>query len=221
MSFSLGRRPLACQRFWRRHASGLSAEAFCVIDHKSYHSSGSFYDRSHKKFLELISGYVRTPYKLNQILTNAGDCLPTNFQKEVDRRNLLQSWWLAGFTDADGFLYIQVLKNRKPSDTVRIQLKFSLKERLVLDQLSAAFGSTVGIRKHQNNAITYYWSSSTNNKALDVYVYFHQYSLQSKKWLEFMYWRKALRLVYECKPLTSSTLTKIKTYKVATEKLRV
>lgn len=173
------------------------------------------------KFLELINGYIRTPYKLNQIFTNAGVCLPPNFQKEVDSRNLLQSWWLTGFTDADGYLYIQILENRKPSDRVRIQLKFSLKDRIILDQLAVAFGSTVGTRKYTNDSISYYWSSSTNKKAFDVYVYFHKYSLQSKKWLEFMYWRRSLRLVYECKPLTSVNLTKIKEYKVATEKLRV
>jgi hypothetical protein len=173
------------------------------------------------KFLELINGYIRTPYKLNQIFTNAGVCLPPNFQKEVDSRNLLQSWWLTGFTDADGYLYIQILENRKPSDRVRIQLKFSLQDRIILDQLAVAFGSTVGTRKYTNDSISYYWSSSTNKKAFDVYVYFHKYSLQSKKWLEFMYWRRSLRLVYECKPLTSVNLTKIKEYKVATEKLRV
>lgn len=173
------------------------------------------------KFLNLLNGFIRTDYKLKQILANAGHCLPSNFQKEVDSSHLLESWWLSGFTDADGYLYTQILSNRKPSDTVRIQLKFSLKDRTVLDQLASTFRGTVGTRKHANGAITYYWNSGTNKNALNVYAYFHKYSLQSKKWLEFMYWRKALRLVFENKPLTDLHLTKIKAYKLSMEELRV
>lgn len=66
------------------------------------------------KFLNLVNGFIRTPYKLTQILANAGRCLPSNFQKEVDGNHLLESWWLAGFTDAAGYLYIQILSNQPP-----------------------------------------------------------------------------------------------------------
>lgn len=173
------------------------------------------------KFLNLVNGFIRTPYKLNQILTNAGRCLPSNFQKEIDGNHLLKSWWLSGFTDADGYLYTQILSNRKPSDTVRIQLKFSLKDRILLDQLASTIGSTVGIRQHANGTISYYWSSGTNKNAFKIYAYFHKYSLQSKKWLEFMYWRKSLRLVFENNPLMNSHLNQIKSYKLSMEKLRI
>lgn len=167
------------------------------------------------KFLNLVNGYIRTPYKLSQIYKNANTCIPYNFQKNVDCHDLLKSWWLTGFTDADGYLYVQILKNR--SNTVRIQLKFSLKDRIILDQLACAFGSAVGVRKHMNGTVSYYWSSSTNKKALDVYIYFHKYSLQSKKWLEFLYWRKALRLIFKNKPL----MAQITKFKLKMEELRV
>lgn len=90
-----------------------------------------------------------------------------------------------------------------------------------MDQLASTFGATVGIRKHANGTLSYYWSSGTNNNAFKIYAYFHKYSLQSKKGLEFMYWRKALRLVFEKKPLMNSHLTQINAYKLRMEKLQV
>lgn len=99
------------------------------------------------KFLELINGYIRTQPKLNQI-TERAKYLPSNFQKTVDTSSLLSSWWLTGFTDADGYFYIQIVADENRRDRIRIQLKFSLKYREILDQLADTFGSTVGTRVH-------------------------------------------------------------------------
>lgn len=172
-------------------------------------------------FINLINGYIRTESKLNQIKTNAGSLLPDSFQNNVDTSPLIQSFWLAGFTDADGSFYIQILENRKPSDRVRLHYKFSLKDRTILDQLAKVFGSSVGTRKHPNGKLTYYWSSSTNKRALDVYHYFHSYSLHSSKWLDFLYWRKALRVITNKDLDNDQRITKIKQIKASLESLRV
>ena len=47
---------------------------------------------------------------------------------------------------------------------------------------------------------------------LNFYIYFHKYSLQSRKWFLFMYWRKALRLLYESKTLDDISNNKIIKY---------
>lgn len=178
------------------------------------------------KFLSLINGNIRTEYKLEQIRRNAGNKLPLNFQQVVNTEPLLKSWWLVGFTDADGCFYIQIVADKSRSDRVRIQYKFSLKDRTILDQLASTFGSTVGTRVHlpsvknKTKTITYYWSSSTNPTAYKVYLYFHEFSLQSKKWLEFMYWRKALRLFFQDKHKTVEGLKKIEEYKFKMSNLK-
>jgi hypothetical protein len=175
------------------------------------------------KFFRLINGNIRTEYKLNQIIKNAHSYLPTDFQKTVNCDSLLNSWWLSGFIDADGYLYIQIVaspEGESRSDRIRIQLKFSLKEREILDQLASTFGSTVHKRTHANGLTSYYWSSSNNNNSYKVYKYLHKFSLQSKKWLEFMYWRKALRVVFDKEHRSLTGFTKIQTFKDNMSKLK-
>jgi hypothetical protein len=170
------------------------------------------------KFYSLINGFLRTQYKLDQIYKNASKYLPQNFQTIPDTSSLLNSWWLTGFTDADGSLYVQILEHKK--NEIRIQLKFSLKDPTILYQLKTTFGSFVGKRIHPNQSVSYYWSSTSHKNAFKVFRYFHHYSLQSGKWLEFMYWRKILRLVYEKNHKTEHGLFLIKKYKTLMEKLR-
>jgi LAGLIDADG endonuclease len=175
------------------------------------------------KFLSLIDGHIRTQYKLDQVNNSINlnkKSLSINFQNTIDNSDLDKSWWLAGYSDADSYFYIQILNNRKPSDTVRIQYKFSLKDRTILEQLKSLYGSTIGTRTHPNGLITYYWSSSTNPRALLVYAYFHKYSLQSSKWLDFFIWRKAIRLVQEKAYLTPKGLDKIRKLKAKMELIR-
>lgn len=172
-----------------------------------------------RKFLSLVNGNIRTQYKLDQIHKNATEnCLPESFQTIINSSSLWESWWLAGFADADGCFYVQILPQRR--NEIRVQFKVALQHRFLLDQFKEIFGSTVGQRTHPNQLISYYWSSSNNNNALKVYRYFHHYSLQSGKWLEFMYWRKILRIVFEKKHQTEKGLLLIQTYKAKMEALR-
>lgn len=178
--------------------------------------------------LNFINGFIRTQHKLDQIHNNAQKRLPENFQTGLDTSSLLNSWWLAGFTDADGCFNIQTLLNRKRSDRkkevrlyeTRLQLKFSLKDPFILYQLKEIFGGSVGKRTHKNNLISYYWSSVSYKNAYKIFHYFHHFSLQSTKWLEFMYWRKILRLISEKKHNTYMNFILIQKYKQACEKIR-
>lgn len=178
------------------------------------------------KFLNLINGHLRIQRKLDQVLHNMIPLLNNKSlcfnQTQVNTSNLLNSWWLAGFTDADGIFYIQVIdertvteygKTRIKGKEIRLHFKFSIKDRAILDQLSKAFGSSVQQRKHPNGLITYYWSSSTFKAATLVHNYFHSHSLQTTKWLNFLKWRQALVLVMKGEHLTPAGFRKIKEIK--------
>ena len=142
--------------------------------------------------------------------------LPLNFQTQVDISCFSSSWWLAGFAEADGSFYIHIVpartrglsgSMRKPE--VRLQFKVALIDRVILEQLAAFFGSSVGTRVHDNGKITYYWSSTSFGGALLVYDYFRKYSLQGSSWLNFLKWRKALVIVQKGEHLTAAGLEQI------------
>jgi hypothetical protein len=65
-------------------------------------------------FLNLINGHLRTIRKLEQVRTNMASILPQSFKKTpLCSSSLLNSWWLAGFADAEGCFYIQMLTRHK------------------------------------------------------------------------------------------------------------
>jgi hypothetical protein len=174
-------------------------------------------------FLNLIDGHLRTKSKLDQIRKNMGKLLHSNYQQEPMTSNLLDSWWLTGFTDAEGCFYVQVVnpspllacrpstegggpqakrghKRNYPSPPrkgggISLHLKFGLKESTILHQLKNVFGGSVGTRTHPNGLVTYYWSSTSLKAAQGVFSYFKVYSLQGSKWLSFIKWHIVLRLV--------------------------
>ena len=188
------------------------------------------------KLLNLINGHLRIQRKLDQVLVNMAKWLPLNFQTQVDISSFSSSWWLAGFAEADGSFYIQIIPARtrvgglkaldnlkllkwgltleplsgsKRKPEVRLQFKVALIDRVILEQLAAFFGSSVGTRVHDNGSITYYWSSTSFGGALLVYDYFRKYSLQGSSWLNFLKWRKSLVIVQKGEHLTAAGFEQI------------
>ena len=180
------------------------------------------------KFLRLIDGKVRIPSKLQQICTRIDSGLDVFSQRAVNTEPLLDSHWLAGFTDGDGNFYVQIL-NRGSRKEVRIHYKMALKCKYIIDCINNTFGSYVGTRIHppskNPNSLceekrgevecktTYYWSSTSYKNAYKVHDYFHKYHLQSTKWLNFLKWRKVLNYVHFGRhglPSGLAEITKIK-----------
>ena len=87
-------------------------------------------------FLTLIDGFLRTESKLSQIHQNMNDLLHCNYQKDPDTSNLLKSWWLAGFTEAEGCFYVQIINPRqnRTNHEIRLHFKFGLKDNTILLQ---------------------------------------------------------------------------------------
>ena len=155
-------------------------------------------------FFKLINGHIRTPYKLNQILTRLYTNSDIIFQSFVNNSPINKSWWLAGFTDADGCFYVQIVKT-----SVRVHFKFGLKDKLILDQLQQFIGSSVYKRVNNNGSITYYWSSTSIQNAYKVNGYFSQYSLQSNKFFDYLKWRKCLFYINTNRHITRQGIKRI------------
>lgn len=142
------------------------------------------------RLLNLINGYLRTEYKLAQIHQNMIGLIDSNYQQKPDISNLLESWWLAGFTEAEGCFYVHILDPRKhrSSFEIRMHYKFGLKDNTILYQLKELFGSSVYKRTHSLNStggqsikISYYWSSTSYKAAQKVVLYFNNRNLLGSK----------------------------------------
>jgi hypothetical protein len=171
------------------------------------------------KFLKLIDGNIRIPSKLQQIVSiiYSSNKVPHCIfkQKVVNTDSLLNSYWLAGFADGDGGFYVQII-DKKSSKEVRLLFKIALKCEYSVHCISNTFGGGyVGRRRHpvakntSDSKITFYWSSTSYEKAYKVHDYFHKYHLQSSKWLNFLKWRKVLRYLHFSEHKNPSGLAKI------------
>lgn len=175
-------------------------------------------------FLSIINGFLRTEYKLAQIHKNMANLIDSNYQKVPNSSNILESWWLTGFTEADGCFYVQIIAPRKHrrAEEIRVHYKFGLKEDQILYQLKETFGSSVYKRTHSysatgakyiENKFTYYWSSTSFEAAYKVCSYFQTYPLQGSKWISFQKWRHILLLVNNKVHHTAEGLQTIKQLK--------
>jgi len=94
-------------------------------------------DRGVRKVLGLINGKLRLPHKLEQLhkLVNL-ECpeLKNKIQQEVDTSNLKQSYWLAGFSDADSSFQIKMVararKDRNYNIQNEVRVKFQIAQKI-------------------------------------------------------------------------------------------
>lgn len=160
---------------------------------------------------KLITGKLRTDKinKFNCLLELINKRIPNKIVlKEKDTSSLTNSYWLAGFSDADSSFQVKNLKrpNRKLGYEIRLNYQLDKKNKFILEQIKEVFGGSIGHRKAQN---TYYYGSVSFGSAKKVINYFDHYHLLSSKHINFLKWRKVYRLVQEKKHLTKNGIYKI------------
>lgn len=164
------------------------------------------------KISKLINGHLRTEAKLqkfNDMLERINKNLqdPTDLinnpiiPKKINTSNILDSYWLAGFSDADSSFQIKILniQRRKYGKEMRLNYQVDQKTRFILDQIQNAFGGYVGYRSSQD---TYYYGSISFGSAQKVLNYFDKYHLLSSKYLNYVKWRRVYILILNKKHLT-------------------
>lgn len=162
------------------------------------------------RVIQLINGKIRTDSKYNQVINNilAGSKfkdLNMNFTKEY--KTDLNNHWLAGFSDADASFQVKILKRpgRKLLE-VRLNYQVDQKDSMVLHLIQKFFGGNIGYRKSQD---TYYYGSTSFGCARNVVSYFDKYHLQSRKYINYLKWRKVYRLIEDKEHLTEEGLEEI------------
>lgn len=166
------------------------------------------------KVLALTNGKFVTPFKIQQLLNHKYDILhnPTNLTILPPLNHIhLDSYWLAGFIDGDGSLGIFQAKSltHRLKTSVRLEVKFSQKESLVLNLIKEVLGGSIHLDK---KGITRLNITSMTNLSR-IILYLDRYSLQSEKYLQYFIFRRTYRMIEKKEHLTLVGLTKIKQFK--------
>lgn len=160
----------------------------------------------------LILGKLRTD-KINNFnclleLINKRRDVPQFPIQERDTSLIAKSYWLAGFTDADGSFQVKILnrKAKKWGFEIRLNYQLDQKNRFILDQIKEMFGGSIGHRKSQD---TFYYASVSFGSAVKFVNYFDQFYLLSSKHLNYLKWRNVYCLVQRKEHLTKNGIKKI------------
>lgn len=152
----------------------------------------------------MINGNIRTLDKLesfNKLLERINLELDNPIiSQKLRLSEITNSYWLTGFTDADGSFQIKII-DRKDRNLQEVRLNFQIdqKKKYILEKIQEELGGNIGYRNKQD---TYYYGSTSFGNARKIIKYFDKYPLLSTKYLNFIYWRKVYILIYNKKHLT-------------------
>jgi len=122
----------------------------------------------------------------------------------------IEPWFITGFTDGEGCFIISISRSNKYSSgwTVKPSFKITLhqKDLVLLQQIKNFFG--VGSIYKQGLLSNQYCVTSVEYLAV-VINHFEKYPLNTKKWVDYLLFKKAIRLIQQKKHLTKQGLRKI------------
>lgn len=161
-----------------------------------------------KKVLELVNGKFITENKILQLKKHKYDSI---FDLEILSSNphkLLDNHWLAGFADADGCFCITIVKSQTYISGFSIRLEFKIKQKdpTALKLIKEELGGNLNYFKKPE---IYCYNTTSFKRAFNIIRYFDNYHLNSSKYLQFIKWRKAYRIIQAKEHLTEKGFNKI------------
>lgn len=158
--------------------------------------------------LKLTSKQWIGPFKTDQIKKHG---LDQKYGLLLQHKALiLNTCWLAGFTDADGCFNVSIraCKTSRLKQRVELRLTYSQTNAFLLHQIKNCFG-VVGLGKDKNNKACRIQILGQKRLQQSVVPYFDRYK-PCVKVLQYDLWREALSLVLLKKHLTVTGLNQIK-----------
>lgn len=160
--------------------------------------------------VNLINGEFRTP-KIDQLHILI-DWLNKNHFTNLDKKNLNlndlgSDFWLAGFIEADGYFYIR----HSPS---KIACSFYLEQRIfypktgktyenILETIACFLKGKLGIRDRKNYLNKSFIIRVENQISAHEWVkYLDRFPLKSSKYLDYLDWKKAFRIIQDKNHIT-------------------
>lgn len=173
--------------------------------------------------VQLLNGKLRTPkiYKFNLLVDWVNNKYNLKIkQYSPDLSNLLNNYWLAGFSEADANFYIRISQNKKKS---HIAFIYRFDQRVYdpiskmsyepcLSLIAKMFNVTLRTIKRKKN--TYFHISITKQSSIiELIKYFNSYYLLGIKRLDFYDWRKGFYLYLHKMRITDQLIIDLKKIK--------
>ena len=162
------------------------------------------------KVLNLINGKLRTEHILNQVknnILNHNNYKNTKINFTLNLSNDFNNYWLAGFSDAKASFLIKIIESTNRNEPeIRLNYQVDQKKYLLLTYIKNYLGGNIVYRKCQD---TYSYGSTSFGYAKNVILYFDEFSLQSRKHISYLRWRKVYELIQDENYLTEKGLAKI------------
>lgn len=161
-----------------------------------------------EKLFILINGKLLSSPKRDQLIKHKYSEIYNKPILPVANFDLLSNHWLAGFTDADGSFGIFINKSKTHVTGFNIILSFRIKQKYLelLHLVKRALGGNV----YQFNDDIYSYSSTSFKVAYNVVNYFDKFHLlNTSKYLNYIKWRKAYRIIQRKEHLSYNGCTKI------------
>lgn len=137
--------------------------------------------------------------------------------------NLLNTYWLAGFADADGnfSIFISNSKTHKTGKNITIPFRITQKHSDLLIKVQKAFNGGIIINNKNKVINTEHRYSTVSYKiAIKVAEYFDKFHLQNQKqYLRYRYWKKMLVMILCKEHLNEAGLKKALNLKMKINKL--
>lgn len=168
--------------------------------------------------INLINGKLRTEDKYNQffILLRDKRYIDLNINLTMDTSDNFLNHWLAGFIDTHAsFLIRHSEYTGRLNPRISLHLQIPQKRDYLLTLIKGFLGGNIGYRKARDS---YYLRTSTFDSAKRVILYLDQYHLQSSKYLSYIMWRKAYRIIQNKQHLTPNGSKQIKDIKTVLNK---
>jgi len=186
-----------------------------------------------KIIIKLLHGKLRTPKNLtfNKLIKFINEKYNLSFKDSMlDKSNLLNNSWFAGFVDADGNFYVKIIEY-KPKSEIRtrsisesISLRFRLDQRLydkptcssmlpVMEEITKYFLCNLSKYKTLKSGEVLSISITSINKFKIIIEYFDTYSLLGIKYNDYIDWKKVYQMIIDKKHLTIKGREKIKLIK--------
>lgn len=162
-----------------------------------------------KKVFLLINGKLLGQPKIDQLIKRKYDEIYGKSILPKASFDLLTNHWLAGFADADGSFGIFINKSKTHKTGFNIVLPFRIKQKYpeLLILVKEALGGSV----HQFKDNSYCYNSINFKVAYNVANYFDKFHLlNASKFINYLKWRKAYRIIQRKEHLTLEGLTKIR-----------